>query len=107
MQLARILTGNFLFAARLDQSQARNLLQNGQRDVGGDTEVHHQSLLVTVFGNVGNAVMHGLPGRADVYLLALEPDLSALGAVDTEKHPRDLGAPGSHQPREAQDFATA
>src|SRR6266849_461988 len=105
MQLPGILTRNLPFQPRIDQPQARNPLQDGQGDVGGDTEVHDQSVQVTILWDVGDAEIHRLPWRADTHLFALEPDLSALRPVSAKEHPRDLCASGPHQARETQDLA--
>src|SRR5579872_6291427 len=107
MQLTRILTCNHLFAARIYQSQTRNLLQNGQSDIGGDTEVHNQPLLVTVLWNIGNAVLHRLLWRTNACFFAIEPDFSALCSVYAKEYTRHLCAPGTYQARETQDFAPA
>src|SRR5258707_14947116 len=92
---------------RIKQSQARNLLQDSQGDVGGDTEVHDQPVLVAILRDIGNAVIHRVLWRADTYLLAFEPDLSALRPVNAKEHPRHLCASSPHQARETQNLAPA
>src|SRR5258708_2474224 len=107
VELGGILSRDLLFPAQIKESEARNLLQDSQGDVGGDTEAHDQPLLVAIFRHIGNAVIHRVLWRADMHFLAIKPDLSTLRPVNAKEHPRHLCASSPHQARETKDLAPA
>src|SRR5690606_8543293 len=74
-----------------------------------DRGIQQQPELLAVLGNVGDARRDGLAGVAEpdpaAVLVQRPPDVAAVAAA--EQVHRELGAPGPHQPGQADDLAAA
>ena len=107
--LAAIVVGDVEFAQIVDHAVARHAVEIGERDVVLDVVDQVEAVGLAILGDVGDAVLDRLADRGDVDRLALEQhlagDAAAIGAA--EQAHGEFGAPGAHQPGDADHLALA
>ncbi|MPM03026.1 hypothetical protein SDC9_49285 [bioreactor metagenome] len=79
-------------------------LEHRQGDVVRQAHLQHQTLLLPVFRNQGDALMHTLSRTFRHKSLALEIHGTFTGLVNAENGTDDLTAAGAHQAEQSQDL---
>ena len=99
-----IVAGAFLRLAPLDK-ELRVLLERGEGDVDDRIVLEQQAAALAVFGKIGDAGVHRIARALDLHGLALDFDHARLRLAQAHQCFAQLGAPGAHEPGDAQDFA--
>src|SRR5207253_5148896 len=74
-------------------------------DVLGNACKRHDALLLAVLGTQQDTGGNGIARRAQLQLLTAQPQASGRTAPKTANQAQQLGAPGTHQPEQAQNLA--
>ncbi len=82
-------------------------LQRHDGQVFAQTQIDVQTLALAVFTQVGQAVLHGLPWRAQVDFLAINGNTAATARAQADQRLHGFGTSGPDQSGKAEDFAGA
>ena len=81
----------------LAQKQASTeILQNSQRDVIRHAHPQHQSLVLAILGNIGNAHVDCVGNTTDSLLLSVNANGSGFGRTNASNRLGQLAPPSSH-----------
>ena len=106
-RLRRCVSATSISLERRDDEVARVGGQIGQRDILGDRQVEQQPRALAVLGHEEDAAIDGRRRIARREGLAVELEMAAIDGIDAEDGPRQLGAPGTDEAGDADDFAVA
>ena len=104
-----VVLGDLDFLVAVHESVGGDLCQSCRGGVHADVLDEVQAELLAVLRDIGDACLDRLPDGGGVHLPAVHVDLAGDGAavaVPEDAH-RQFGAPGAHQPGDADDFAGA
>ncbi len=99
--------GTALFGGEIEDSATGDLVEAGERDVLGDRKLEHQPLLLPVFGEKTEPCRDGGGGIVARNHPAAHPDRAGIHRIGAEDGTGELGAPGAHETRHAEDLTGA
>src|SRR5215469_16501071 len=88
-----------------DPEPVRDRAPDGHRHIGCDGELTNQILLVAIFRNIRDTMVHRFLGRVKGNHFAVEQNLTGLRRGDPEDGSCHLGASGADQTGEAEYLA--
>src|SRR6516165_9473400 len=88
----------------LDYASKARAIDNRQRGVEQDREVHDEALSKPIFRQISYPRPHRLVRRAEGHIDSIHADRADVELVDAEDHAGDLGATAADEPSKPYDL---